>query len=198
MGPEYLLPTTRPMADHSSDDEFGAAPMELSSKKRVGRAKTVVAPKRIKPKSVDPRFDERFGAMKASFAKSYDFIDDIKQEELKKLQKDAKSSQLTEEARDNVLRAKSILEDQLRSKKNRMQFEQLRGEKRRQEAALVAKGRKPFFAKKSDLKQELKERKFEELKKKGQLEKWMAKKSKRKASKQRKLLPARRIRHSDE
>ena len=29
-----------------------------------------------------------------------------------------------------------------------MQFEQLRGEKRRQEAALVAKGKKPFFAKK--------------------------------------------------
>ena len=48
------------------------------------------------------------------------------------------------------------------------------------------------------LKEAVREKQFEELNKKGQLEKWMAKKSKRKASKQRKQMPNRRMQNAGE
>lgn len=40
----------------------------------------------------------------------------------------------------------------------------------------------------------MKEKKYEELSGKGNLDKWLAKKAKRKASKHRKLIPTRRVR----
>merc|ERR1711862_463178 len=116
-------------------------------------------------------------------------IDDIKRKEITTLSDHLKIKNLREDTREELMKAKTILQDQLRTKDIKKKFE----EQRKEEAHLVAKGKKPYYAKKSVIKDKVKEKKYDELQRKGQLEKWMAKKSKKKASKQRKFMPRRRI-----
>merc|ERR1712137_78792 len=169
-------------------------PEEISSKKRAGVYRQVVNVK--KPKRRDPRFDDRFGAVGSSFEHHYGFIDEIKEKELEQLST-LRSTATTAEEKETLGKAKTILKDQLRTKNLKKEFAEIKREKRRAEAELVAKGKKPYFAKKAVLKDAVKEKQYKELQQKGQLEKWMAKKSKRKASKHRKLMPRRHFKDSE-
>ena len=147
-----------------------------------------------KKKGRDPRFIESCGDFNEfHFAKNYDFIDQYQKNELAQINQKLKVTE-DEEELEKLKKAKTILRDKLISKETKKKLQAIRSDTRKQEAKMVAKGKKPYYVKKSVEKEMMKEKKFEEMSGKGNLDKWLAKKAKRKASKHRKLIPARRIR----
>jgi len=73
----------------------------------------------------------------------------------------------------------------------RAKQERVRAEARSEEVAAVKEGKKPFFQKRSALRERELLSHFEELKREGKLEKFLAKKRKKMASKQHRSLPER-------
>ncbi|KAF9171242.1 rRNA biogenesis protein rrp36 [Mortierella sp. AD011] len=125
-------------------------PMEIGSKKPVGRFRQVVEVSNIKRR--DPRFDSLSGKLDTDlFEKSYAFIKDYQADEMKKLK------ELIKKERDGDMKEK--LQKQLSRMVDRQAMEaaqkrrqEIRREHKRKERELISKGKNPFFLKKSDQK----------------------------------------------
>lgn len=165
-------------------------PTEMSSKKKVPRLRQVIPVK--KRVSRDPRFDELSGTFnQEKFDEAYSFLDDIKANEKEQLKRELrKTKQL-----DRKHQLQSLLkrmEQQEAAKKSADAKREAERQRKKAEMELVKQGKRPFYLKKSDKKKlELAER-YKELKSSGKLEKYLKRKGKKMASKERKRMPHRR------
>ncbi|EPZ31188.1 Protein of unknown function DUF947 domain-containing protein [Rozella allomycis CSF55] len=155
------------------------APQEISCKRPVS---VIRNDQSKKMKSYDPRFNRSHGSYNEDlFKKSYGFVNDLRRQEMKKLEdqvKKEKDPMVKEKAKELLL--------SLESKKDVLK------QHRKKEIELVKHGKKPFYLKKSDQKKLLMAEKFKAIKEKGgdaAIDKYIEKKRKKNASKKRKELP---------
>merc|ERR1711934_700316 len=159
-------------------------PEETTSKRPVSRFREVV--KIPAQKRRDPRFDNVCGKFNQdSFNASYSFLQEGMQREVDELQREVARNPEDEEAQRRVIQLKS----KLSKKQSDDDAQKAKSARRKKEQQLVKKGKKPFFLTQSAVKAEAMAAKFEVLKKAGKLDKYIQKKRKKNASKEKRLLP---------
>lgn len=162
-------------------------PIEISSKHRDFKARKVVDVHNRKIR--DPRFDALSGNYNEEmFEKSYDFINDIKRQELEAVKKQLKKVK-NREKKEQLKSLLRKMRQETKLKESKKKMKELERNRKEEEKTLIEQGKKPFYLKKSDRKkQELVER-YKELKSGGKLDKYLCKKRKRNAMKEKKKLP---------
>jgi ribosomal RNA-processing protein 36 len=144
---------------------------------------------------MDPRFDRAFGHFNEDlFSKSYEFIGDLQKEERQNLQASLRS----EKNPGRKFAMKQTLErlnSMQKSKERKEQRQKLVREHRKLDSKLVEHGKTPYFLKRGDIKNLELVEEFERVKKRlgkdADIDKFIEKKRKRKASKQKKFMPNR-------
>lgn len=170
------------------------APMVQSSKHAVSRRRTVVEPPAV-AKARDPRFDAAVmgysGAGKYSEGtnKAYAFLDDYRVSELKDLKAQLSKTKNFEQKEDLKRQIRSA-EDQMKTRKNQKRERELVAEHKKREKQLIREGKKsnPYYLKKSDLKKQVLEKKYEEMGSRDRA-KALERRRKKIASKERKDMP---------
>lgn len=170
------------------------APMVQSSKHAVSRRRTVVEPPAV-AKARDPRFDaavmSHSGAGKNPDAanKAYAFLDAYRASELKDLKAQLAKTKNAEqkEALKRQIRSAS---DRMKSIANRKREREVQGEHKKREKQLIREGKKsnPYFLKKSDLKKQVMQKKYEEMGSRDRA-KALERRRKKMAAKERKDMP---------
>eukprot|EP00793_Prasinoderma_coloniale_P005661 PRCOL_00004135-RA len=165
-------------------------PQEVSSKARVPMLREIEGLAPAKPKSKDPRFDASMGAFNDRvFRKQYGFVFDEKMAE----ERDALKQQVKRThgaaRKEQLKRLVASLEAKVADHQKRRRDAALEDESRRRQRERARGGRGPYFEKKSDRKKRELVDKYESLKKSGQLEKFMAKRRRKVAAKDRTLMP---------
>lgn len=168
------------------------APVELTSKKRVSRRRDFVdVPKR---EARDPRFMPLGGPGAAAAKveeikarKAYSFLDDYQKDELNQL-KAAVKKEKDPFAKEKLEKAVMSMESRMKAQKRKDKERELLEEHRKKEKELVKQGKTPFYLKKSEQKKKLLEDQFAGMKK-GQVDKAIARRRKKVAGKEKKLLP---------
>jgi len=154
-------------------------PVEISSKIKPN-SKQLKGDIRIR----DPRFDNTSGTFdKDLFAKGYAFLDDMKaseEQDLKKFIKTSKDENKVFEAKQKLQKMKIFSR---KEKKEKVEEKKLKEWKKTEADAVLSGKKRPFFLKKSEQKKLNLAEKFKELKRTGQLDKYMEKKRKRNAAK---------------
>lgn len=166
-------------------------PREMSSKKPVSRLRQVIPVK--KRMTRDPRFDELSGTFnQEKFDKAYSFLDEVKANEKKQLQKELEKTKQPERKQqlDSLLKR---MEQQETAKKSEDTKREEERKRKKAELELVKQGKRPFYLKKSVKKKLELAEKFKKLKSSGKLEQYLKKRGKKNASKERKKMPHRRV-----
>lgn len=167
-------------------------PQEVSSKVPVSVLRQVVAP--VRHKAHDPRFDTALGHYNADlFAKSYAFVGDLQRQELAELQTRLKATRDVREA-DRMQRVVDRLKSMEATKRRTENQKLLLKERRQVEQELVAKGKRPFYLKKTDVRRMELADKYKKLKEKSgdkaiDVDKLVEKRRKHKAADQHRFLP---------
>ena len=180
----------------SSNKKSRHAPAIMSSKQAVTRYRVVVPDSEVSHiRKRDPRFDNLSGKLnRGHWETAYTFIDDYKQSELEEMKRAAKNQKNDEEG---VAKRQQIEQD-LSKEQNRVserrQWKQERSivqEHRRKERKAIAEGKKttPYHLSRQGLKKAKLEKQFVDLKKKGKLDKYMEKRRKKNAMKDRRRMP---------
>ncbi|KAF9186156.1 rRNA biogenesis protein rrp36 [Haplosporangium sp. Z 767] len=158
-------------------------PMEIGSKKPVGRFRQVVEVPTAKRR--DPRFDSLSGKLDTDlFEKSYSFLKDYQADEMQKLK------ELIKKERDPDMKEKlqtqlSRMVDRQATEAAQKRRQEIKREHKRKEKELIAKGKNPFFLKKADQKKLELINKFQHLKENPKaLARAMEKRRKRNAAKE--------------
>ncbi|KAF9898968.1 rRNA biogenesis protein rrp36 [Lobosporangium transversale] len=124
--------------------------MEIGSKKPVGRFRQVVEVPTVKRR--DPRFDSLSGKLDTDlFEKSYSFLKDYQADEMKKLKESIKKAR-DPETKEKLQRQLSRMLDRQATEASEKRRQEIKREHKRKEKELIAKGKNPFFLKKSDQK----------------------------------------------
>nr|CCA16215.1 conserved hypothetical protein [Albugo laibachii Nc14] len=183
-------------------------PIEITSKKPVGRFRQVVDVKNKRPH--DPRFDPLCGKLNQDlFQKSYSFLDSYKENELETLRKEVRKAKNKERKGDlqvcilyvtetlhsiSMLQQKvNLLAQEIKQKKKSDRLQNALTERKRQEREAVMNGKNPFYMKRKEKKNVELQIKFQELEESGNLVKFMAKKRKKNSNKDHRWLPRKRI-----
>ncbi|KAJ8657918.1 hypothetical protein O0I10_006446 [Lichtheimia ornata] len=165
------------------------SPMEVSSKRAVGRFREVV--ELNKPKVRDPRFEKLSGHFNQDlFEKSYAFLDDYKKSEqdlLRQQIKKAKNPERREELQQLLLKMTTREASAQEAKRK----QQLKRERKKAEAELVKQGKTPYFLKRSEQRKLELMDKYEKLGEKN-MDKILAKRRKKNAAKDHRRLPFKR------
>uniref|UniRef100_A0A3P9L6U6 rRNA biogenesis protein RRP36 n=1 Tax=Oryzias latipes TaxID=8090 RepID=A0A3P9L6U6_ORYLA len=162
-------------------------PMEVSAKKPAPFLRQIVPIK--KPVVRDPRFDDLSGEYKPEiYEQTYKFINDIKHREKEIIQKKLKKTKKNNQ-KEKLQFLLKRLENQERARQNREKQRERELQFKREQRARADQGARPFFLKKSDKKKLELAEKYQDLKKSGKLDKFLSKKRKRNAGKDRKKLP---------
>ncbi|KAJ5663631.1 rRNA biogenesis protein rrp36 [Penicillium longicatenatum] len=170
------------------------APMEQSSKRAVTRKRTVVEPPAV-AKARDPRFDAAVmgysgaGRYSEGTSKAYAFLDEYRASELKDLKE--QFSKTKNPAQKEALKAQiRSATDRLKADESKKREREIMAEHKKHEKQLIREGKKsnPYFLKKSDLKKQVLEKKYESMKSKDRA-KAMERRRKKMASKERKEMP---------
>jgi len=180
------------------------APLEVTSKRRVSRFKLVVE----KPgyKSRDPRFQAVSGKVDPKiFDSRYAFLDEQRAEEIAQLKtalkKDKKLGKkevtargrskhrvMKEDERESIMASLTKLEQEKYNIEASRKSREFKETINRRERDLVGKGKQPYYLKKSEMKKLKLEEKYKELKQSGGLDKFVSKKRKKNASKERRFM----------
>ncbi|KAG0336313.1 rRNA biogenesis protein rrp36 [Podila humilis] len=137
-------------------------PMEIGSKKPVGRFRQVVEVASAKRR--DPRFDSLSGKLDNDlFEKSYGFLKDYHVDEMKKLRELIKKER-DEDMKEKLQLQLSRMVDRQATEATQKRRQEIKREHKRKERELVSKGKTPFFLKKSDQKKLELIDKFKQLK----------------------------------
>ncbi|KAI9996754.1 hypothetical protein PInf_000015 [Phytophthora infestans] len=165
-------------------------PLELTSKRAVGRFRHVVEVK--KRRVLDPRFEAQSGRLNEElFNKSYAFLDDYKQREMQELKQQLKKSKSA--AKKEELKHEIVLRQQAMTEKKKQEtIKSALTKRKREEREAVASGKGAFYLKRKDKKKLELQAKFQDLQETGRLSKFMAKKRKKNASKDHRWLPTQR------
>uniref|UniRef100_A0A3P9I7A8 rRNA biogenesis protein RRP36 n=1 Tax=Oryzias latipes TaxID=8090 RepID=A0A3P9I7A8_ORYLA len=162
-------------------------PTEISAKKPAPFLRQVVPIK--KPVVRDPRFDDLSGEYKPEiYEQTYKFINDIKHREKEIIQKKLKKTKNNNQ-KEKLQFLLKRLENQERARQNREKQRERELQFKREQRERADQGARPFFLKKSDKKKLELAEKYQDLKKSGKLDKFLSKKRKRNAGKDRKKLP---------
>ncbi|KAF8938380.1 rRNA biogenesis protein rrp36 [Haplosporangium gracile] len=125
-------------------------PMEIGSKKPVGRFRQVVEVASAKRR--DPRFDSLSGKLDNDlFEKSYSFLKDYQQDEMKKL-KELIKKERDPDMKDKLQNQLSRMVDRQATEAAQKRRQDIKRDHKRKEKELILKGKNPFFLKKSDQK----------------------------------------------
>jgi len=166
-------------------------PREMSSKKPVSRLRQVIPVK--KRMTRDPRFDELSGTFnQEKFEKAYSFLDEVKANEKKQLQRELQKTKQPERKQqlDSLLKR---MDQQEAAKKSLDTKREADRKRKKAELELVKQGKRPFYLKKSVKKKLELAGKFQKLKSSGKLEQYLKKRGKKNASKERRKMPHRRV-----
>jgi ribosomal RNA-processing protein 36 len=175
-------------------------PQELSSKRPQVRAVPVIS---AKPKFRDPRFDPLVSAAvnRRALEKDFAFIHDYKQDELKELEKAIANERNPDKIKEyndmvsvyvgwtSLAFLTRLQKQEIRNHERNVRVNQKLEEMKKEEYSKVEKGKMPFFLKKSKVKELYVQDKFEELKKEGRLQSYLAKKRKANSAKDKRWLP---------
>jgi ribosomal RNA-processing protein 36 len=165
-------------------------PAEQSSKKPVPVLRDAL--QAGKREARDPRFDALTGGafVEPAFKKRYAFLYDEKlPEERRELGAALKRTRAAPEREALAARLARVTQD-LRAEESRRRREAAGGEAKAKERAAVAAGKRPFYLKKSEQKRQELVARYEALKAGGGLEKFMAKRRRKNASKDHRYLPS--------
>lgn len=163
-------------------------PREMSAKKPVSRFKEVIQMK--KKFARDPRFDSLCGTFdEKTFKRTYSFLNDVKENDLKKLKdelKEAQDPKLIKKIKYLIQR----LENQLREGRKLSEKESQKKEEKRQILESIKQGEKPKFKRKSETKVLDLVSQYENLKNSGKLKKHIQRLRKKNLRKDRAKLTA--------
>jgi ribosomal RNA-processing protein 36 len=115
----------------------------------------------------------------------------MQSEELKQLKKAIRKEKNEEEV-DRLKYSKNVMESRIRSEHDMDLRRQVKTEHNREQRARAEQGKSTYFLKDHEIDKLVHEKKFEELQKQGALERYMAKKRRRQASKDKKATPFKR------
>ncbi|CAG8441786.1 16645_t:CDS:2 [Acaulospora colombiana] len=175
-------------------------PLEISSKKPVGRFRRVVDLSSNVKKRRDPRFDNLSGKFNEDlFEKSYDFLNEYKKSEIEELRNRINKEKDPEEA-GKLKQLLSKLQSKLSHEQNLKRKKRLKHERKKVELELVARGKAPFYLKKSEEKKLELVDKFEKIQQSNPkaLDKIIEKRRKRNAAKEHKRVPFKRRKDESE
>jgi ribosomal RNA-processing protein 36 len=199
-------------AQRSLKRESRDRPREMSSKRPVSRYREVIQVSREAIEGRDPRFptaadalgggkgkgkaggggagggDADEAAARKRFAFLYDEAMPRERAELKARLKREKSAARADELRLRLVQ----VEQRLRDEAARRRRQQARDELRGKEKQAVAEGKRPYFAKRSEVRAAELVARYEELKKGGKLEQYMEKRRRRNAAKDHRFIPSER------
>ena len=189
-------------------------PSQISSKRAVSTLRVAPGLSAAEPghHGRDPRFDScSVGtADEHAWQQKYSFVFDQQRDELKDMQRQLTDSKSASKKRlrgggENRKRgrAKRLSEgeaeelkleinrrsNQLKQREQAAEKQRIATAARKEEVEAVRQGKRPFFEKKSALQERQLKVQFEQLERKGGLDKFMEKKRKKRASKQRRQLP---------
>ncbi|KAI0565480.1 ribosomal RNA processing protein [Gracilaria domingensis] len=137
----------------------------------------------------DPRFEEHCGdLLEHHVERNYAFVRSLRKSEKKTVQERLKKNPEDYEASHEL---KSMEQDEVRRNALLRRRDILDAYKKDEKEA-VKRGKQPYFLKEKDVRNLEMKARFEELKKKGGIKKYIQKRRKRLASKDKKLLPKRR------
>ncbi|PKA63924.1 hypothetical protein AXF42_Ash004934 [Apostasia shenzhenica] len=166
-------------------------PMEISSAVRVGRFREVIqAPKKVVR---DPRFESLSGKLDSEgFRKRYSFLYEVElpaeKEKLQKLVKKSKDPNVVEELKNHI----SWIDKQLKSFSQKHTQSEVLSEHIKKEKEAVKHGKRPYYLKKSEIRERKLIKKYNELKVSGKLDTFIVKRRKKNASKDHRYMPYRR------
>eukprot|EP01024_Parvocaulis_polyphysoides_P071220 TRINITY_DN884_c2_g1_i1.p2 TRINITY_DN884_c2_g1~~TRINITY_DN884_c2_g1_i1.p2 ORF type:complete len:308 (-),score=80.52 TRINITY_DN884_c2_g1_i1:83-955(-) len=164
-------------------------PMEVSAKVQPAKFREVPGLSGKLQKSWDPRFDRTVGNFsEESFKRRFGFVyDEILPNEIKDLQKQIK--QESDPNKKWELKQQLIIKKQkLKQYKDKEDQEDFEKEIKNQQKEAIKAGKKPYYLNKNEKEKLLLKRKYDKLKEEGRLEKVMAKKKKKRAIKDQKIL----------
>lgn len=170
------------------------APQEVSSKRPVSRKREIIPVKKVQYR--DPRFDPavtgrsvRTKADEDHVRKAYAFLDEYREDELRKLKGAIKKAKTPAE-KEQLQRAYMSMESRKKARDKKDKERAVVEEHRRREKELVREGvkSKPFYLKKAEQKKQLLTEQFSSLSEK-QREKAIEKKRKKIAGKEKKAMP---------
>jgi ribosomal RNA-processing protein 36 len=186
-------------------------PSQLSTKKKVSPYRVAPGLSASTAKSRDPRFDPGAKVDEEAWKRNYDFITDMQKEEValakRKLEESARAAHRASQrgggAKRRRTREKVLAPDEADALKlelertaNRLKQEEIfakrervKTDMRREEVAAVKEGKKPFFAKKSVIRERELLAQYDELRKAGNLEKFLEKRRRKNSSAQKRRLP---------
>eukprot|EP01065_Artemidia_motanka_P018342 TRINITY_DN21661_c0_g2_i1.p1 TRINITY_DN21661_c0_g2~~TRINITY_DN21661_c0_g2_i1.p1 ORF type:complete len:187 (+),score=55.93 TRINITY_DN21661_c0_g2_i1:83-643(+) len=171
-------------------------PTEASARKPVSCYRQVF--KEEVRESRDPRFSDLSGHFNQGlYEASYSFLDSMKQEEEKKLRRkvsrlgSARSAAAVADREAAASELRQLKQERILKRREDRQ-RRVKREWRKQEAAAVAKGKKPFFMKRSVQKEQVLKQQFQDMREKGggQVDKYMAKQRKKQAIRDSQSTPA--------
>lgn len=168
-------------------------PREISSKRPVpvGRERCLgIDNGQVKERSVrkafDPRFEDHCGELREEHVeRNYSFVTGIREKRRSDLLKTARK----DPANEDVTRELERMEQEDSRRKVVQRRKEILRQVRQEEKEAVKRGKKPFFMKQAQLRKLEVEVKYKELKEKGGVKKYIEKRRRRLASKDRKLLP---------
>ena len=169
-------------------------PTEMSSKRQVSRFRQVVEDSdgmNYAGKTRDPRFDSMSGTLNIGhWNTAYSFLKQHKEDEINELKKKIKKCKKNDVyLKEKLTKQMSKLKNELVTKEKFDKRKELEKKIRKRERDQIASGKKPYFMKKSMLREEELKEKYKELEEQGQLNKYMSKRRKKNSSKDRKALP---------
>ncbi|KAG2488489.1 hypothetical protein HYH03_012993 [Edaphochlamys debaryana] len=172
-------------------------PQEMSSKRPVGRFREVIQVPHKETR--DPRFDSTSGppptdAFRRNYAFLYNETLPAEKEELRAKLKKEKNPKFKARIQAQLQR----VDGALREEGLRRRTAKLETEWKTKEKQAVAGGKNPFFLKDADKKRLQLLAKYQELKERGKLDKFMEKRRKKNASKDHRYLPSGRRQQGDE
>lgn len=170
------------------------APMEQSSRRAVSRKRTIVEPP-AHAKARDPRFDAAVmghsgGGKNPDLAnKAYAFLDEYRASELKELKAEMAKTKNPGQKEALKKQIRSVT-DRMRSMENQKRERTVQTEHKQKERQMLREGKKstPYFLKKSDLKKQVMQKKYEEMGSRDRA-KALERRRKKMASKERKEMP---------
>ncbi|GIL84183.1 hypothetical protein Vretimale_15828 [Volvox reticuliferus] len=164
-------------------------PVEMSSKRPVGRFREVIQVPR--KKACDPRFDSTAGPPPVdAFRRRYSFLyNEMLPQEKAELQNKLKKERNPNQ-RSRLQSQLQRVEAAMRDEDLRRRTQKLESEWKSKERGAVAAGKTPYFLKASDKKRLALLAKYQELKERGKLDKFMEKRRKKNAAKDHRYLPS--------
>ena len=176
---------------HDTSRTSKHAPAELSSKKAVSRKREVVATQKVNHR--DPRFEPVSGSVdEQRTKKNYSFLTAYRDFEMSEL-KSAISKTNDGEGKEELRRLYLGMESRKKVQDVKEQQQEVLRKHRKQEKEKIGRGKRPFFLKKADQKKLALVERFEGMNSR-QADKVIERRRKKKAAKERKVMPnARRV-----